>query len=381
LRFALAFLACCLALSHEAARGAEIKATPVPGLLDTAMITLGGEIESSDAEQFRAAVATYPKAIVAFQSPGGSLIAGIEIGTQIRLRNYMTLVPTGVQCASACALAWLGGTKRLMGPGALVGFHAASVDENGQAIETGPGNALLGAYLNKLGLPDRAVVFVTQAHPNEITWLTMADAEREGIDVSLFPMQGEAPNTAPGSGANPTPSPPSQPPPTSSAPLPSIPVRWYEGLDAPGNDFGTWIFSVANAEDCMRLCVQDSACVGVTYNIKRSVCIRKSRIGSLIHARNAATTGLLTDRTPAPDIFAGPAPRVRQYENMDATGNDRGSWIRGVSRADCESICLADNGCAGYTYNRLKATCIPKNVVGRLISSSEPAMTGVVEGR
>ena len=126
---------------------------------------------------------------------------------------------------------------------------------------------------------------------------------------------------------------------------------------------------------------QSSACVGVTYNIKRSVCIRKSRIGSLIHARNAATTGVLTDRTPAPGIFAGPAPRVRQYENMDATGNDRGSWIRGVSRADCESICLADNGCAGYTYNRLKATCIPKNVVRRLMSSSEPAMTGVVEGR
>ncbi len=152
-------------------------------------------------------------------------------------------------------------------------------------------------------------------------------------------------------------------------------------MDAPGNDFGAWIFSVANAEDCMRLCMQDSGCVGVTYNIRRSVCIRKSRITSLIHARDAATTGVLTDRTPAPDIFAGAGPRVRHYENMDAPGNDRGSWIRGVSSADCESICLADNGCAGYTYNRLRATCIPKNVVNRLISSNEPAMTGVVEGR
>ena len=108
------------------------------------MITLSGVMVESDNEQFRAAVATYPKAIVAFQSPGGNLIAGIEIGTQIRLRNYMTLVPSGVQCASACALAWLGGTKRLMGPGARIGFHAASVNENGQAIETGAGNALLG---------------------------------------------------------------------------------------------------------------------------------------------------------------------------------------------------------------------------------------------
>jgi hypothetical protein len=76
-----------------------------------------------------------------------------------------------------------------------------------------------------------------------------------------------------------------------------------------------------------------------------------------------------------------PAPRVRHYENVDASGNDRGSWVRGVSSADCESICIADSGCAGYTYNRLRATCIPKNTVVRLMSSTEAAVTGVVEGR
>jgi hypothetical protein len=141
----------------------------------------------------------FPKAIINFQSPGGSLTAGIDIGTQIRLRNYTTLVPSGTLCASACATAWLGGTKRLMGPGALIGFHAAYVDQNGQAIETGLGNALLGAYLNKLGLPDRAIVFITQAHPNDLTWLTMADAAREGIDVEQFVMPGEGSPSAPAS--------------------------------------------------------------------------------------------------------------------------------------------------------------------------------------
>ena len=61
------------------------------------MITLSGAMVARS-ERSSAAVATYPKAIVVFQSPGGSPIAGIEIGTQIRLRNYMTLVPSGVQC-------------------------------------------------------------------------------------------------------------------------------------------------------------------------------------------------------------------------------------------------------------------------------------------
>jgi hypothetical protein len=235
----------------------------------------------------------------------------------------MTLVPTGVQCASACALAWLGGTKRLMGPGALIGFHAASVSQNGQTIETGVGNALLAAYLNKLGLPDRAIVFITQAHPDDITWLTMADAEREGIDVSLFAERSAV-----------SPAPPS--------PAASLPVNWYEGMDARGNDLGVWLLNVANAEDCMRSCSRDSACVGVTFNIRRSVCIRKSRIAILIRAHDAAITGVLTDRAPAPDTIGGsPALRVRHYENVDAPGNDRGQWIRGLTSAGCESACVA----------------------------------------
>jgi hypothetical protein len=211
-RLVLAFLA-CFALSHAIARAAEIKATPIPALPDTALITVSGVLETSDADQFWAAAAIYPKAIVAFQSNGGSLLAGIEIGRKIRLRNYVTYVPTGV-CASACAFAWLGGAKRMMGTGALVGFHAAYVTENGQATESGAGNALLGAYLNELGLPDRAVYFIAKAPPNGMTWLTMADAAREGIDVELFTMPGEAPNTT----AGPAPSPALPPAPVPAAP-------------------------------------------------------------------------------------------------------------------------------------------------------------------
>ena len=152
-------------------------------------------------------------------------------------------------------------------------------------------------------------------------------------------------------------------------------------MDSAGDDLGPWAFGVANADNCARLCVQDVACVGITYNIRRSVCIRKSRIRSLIHARDAARTGVLTDRTPAPETSAGRTPRVGHYENVDAPGHDRGGWIRGVSSADCESICIADDGCAGYTYNRLRTTCIPKSIVARVVNSSEPATTGIVEGR
>jgi hypothetical protein len=79
----------------------------------------------------------------------------------------------------------------------MIGFHAAYLNQAGHAVETGTGNALLGAYLNKLGLPDRAVVFITQSSSESMTWLSPETAAREGIDVSLFPPPENKPAAAP----------------------------------------------------------------------------------------------------------------------------------------------------------------------------------------
>jgi hypothetical protein len=51
---------------------------------------------------------------------------------------------------------------------------------------TSAGNALVGAYLNKIGLPYSAVVYITSAAPEAIAWLSKSDAERLGIEVSLY---------------------------------------------------------------------------------------------------------------------------------------------------------------------------------------------------
>src|SRR6476646_736175 len=78
-------------------------------------------------------------------------------------------------------LAW--GHHSLHGPKARVGFHAAFNPETGQ--ETGVANALIGSYLSQIGLPDRAVIYITQASPRSMTWLTMSDAQERGIEVFL----------------------------------------------------------------------------------------------------------------------------------------------------------------------------------------------------
>lgn len=153
---------------------------------EEALVTISGGLEIEDIERFRAATSPLAKAIVALASPGGSLRAGIEIGTQIRLKGFTTLVPDGVVCASACGIAWLGGVKRLMGPSAKVGFHAAYIVQDGVETETSVGNALAGAYFNRIGLPDRAIVYLTQAAPRDINFLTFAQAAALGIDVEPF---------------------------------------------------------------------------------------------------------------------------------------------------------------------------------------------------
>src|SRR5947199_4391830 len=167
---------------------ARIEVAPTGSSDNSAMIiTVAGGLELADGAKFASIVCDIRRAIVVLASDGGNLHAGLQIGTIIRLRNFATLVPKGAACASACALAWLGGTTRFMQAGARIGFHAAYTVDQGQPSETGVGNALLGAYLNRIGLSDDAVVYITAAHPDEMTWLTVEAARLKGIDVALLP--------------------------------------------------------------------------------------------------------------------------------------------------------------------------------------------------
>lgn len=185
-------------LAPHAVEAANIEVRQV----DTATLVLvDGDLELGDIEAFRNKVAPLSKATVAFRSDGGSLLAGIRIGMLIRVRNFTTVVPDSAQCASACAVAWLGGAHRFLGVGSKVGFHAAYVQKAGGTAESGPGNAVLGAYLDQIGLPEDAIVYITQAAPNSMKWLSMEEAAQHGIEVALLPPPDAAPMSDPNSTA------------------------------------------------------------------------------------------------------------------------------------------------------------------------------------
>lgn len=156
-------------------------------------IIVKGELVEGDISSFQTALKSAKvKNIntVLFSSPGGNLLAGLRIGEAIRNERLHTSVEANGICASACGLAWLGGVKRFAQENASVGFHASYIVKNGQKRETGSGNALVGAYLSRLGLSDIAIVYVTRSSPNQMSWLTPQEGKQIGIEydgISTIP--------------------------------------------------------------------------------------------------------------------------------------------------------------------------------------------------
>jgi hypothetical protein len=193
-----------LLLLAGGARAAEIHVVPLAhgrGVL----ITVEGEFTLDDGPRFAAIAHLHDRAIVVFNSPGGALLAGLQMGQLIRLKHFSTFVPQKALCASACAIAWLGGAPRMMQPESHIGFHQAFYGAHQVA---GVGNALMGAYMAQLGLGFETIEYFEKAAPQNITWLTSEDADRLGIQLVVVPSEpGRAPASEPGPGTGPAPTP------------------------------------------------------------------------------------------------------------------------------------------------------------------------------
>jgi uncharacterized protein YecT (DUF1311 family) len=146
-------------------------------------VTFSGEITDGDANKFVGIVGNLDKATIILNSPGGVVREALEIGAEIRLRNFATMVTPDGECYSACGLLWLSGVRRYMSASSKVGFHAAYREENGEYRESGVANAEIGSFLTHLGYRIEAIRFFTIKGPNDFSLLTPALARSLGIDV------------------------------------------------------------------------------------------------------------------------------------------------------------------------------------------------------
>lgn len=100
------------------------------------VILLAGTIQRSDVAAVTALLENpAPVREIRFDSRGGSLEAGIEIGETIRARRLATRVTAGSVCASACVYAFLGGMIRAVDDGGRIGIHMASAAFNDAYVE------------------------------------------------------------------------------------------------------------------------------------------------------------------------------------------------------------------------------------------------------
>lgn len=215
-------------IGTSAAQAASFTAATI---MSTPVIVIEGELEPGDERKFIDVALTRSDALVAFNSPGGQLNAGIEIGRAIRLKGFITAVPSGASCASACALAWLGGRKRLLSTGGRLGFHAVYRKGADGTTVSSSGNALVGAYLNQLGLSSSAIEYLTSAPPDGMAWVSPDQARRLDVEVAVLDIDAAPsalPSSAlPSSASRPVKSPASSPPAVVPAVLPPSPgIDW-----------------------------------------------------------------------------------------------------------------------------------------------------------
>ncbi|HKA77109.1 MAG TPA: hypothetical protein VKD19_08390 [Pseudolabrys sp.] len=185
-----------LAMQSIAVKAADINVEKMPrsknegeyrNYPDVYRIQITGELKKNDNQKFSDAVSKLLPlfGIVILDSPGGELSSALAIGKEIKLRGYSTVVKARDTCASACALVWLAGDTRYMEPSSKIGFHAASVMKGNAAVESGFANALVGAYLDRLGLTTEAIEYITRPSPSDVQWLSIRHAMLLGINVTI----------------------------------------------------------------------------------------------------------------------------------------------------------------------------------------------------
>ena len=100
------------------------------------------------------------------ESPGGGLFDGLELGKEVRTQGFRTV--TRYDCASACALIFLGGTERLLvGSRARIGLHQPATRRDGERR--------CGATLDSSGVRDirKYLRWVIPAEADQVMELLM----------------------------------------------------------------------------------------------------------------------------------------------------------------------------------------------------------------
>lgn len=147
---------------------------------------------------------------VVFDSPGGSLGAGMQIGRIIRRHQLSTMMMTGydghtigsqrrevnvgdASCASACSLAFLGGINRISANfNGRIGVHqfaAAGDRQIGDGV-TQITMTILARYVDDMGVDRTFIDIASLTPPSSIFWLSSEQQQRLRVDNNFLESPG-----------------------------------------------------------------------------------------------------------------------------------------------------------------------------------------------
>lgn len=162
-----------------------------------------GDVEDTDGERLRAFAQSkgIDWARVHFNSPGGSVFGGLELGESIRALKFDTAVGTAPEvsgrqekaiCASAAAYAFAGGINRFFrGEEGHLGVHRFYGDQSLSADDSQIISGMIVAYLRRMGIDPTLFSVACEADANGMVWLSDIEAQRLG-----FANNGTHPTTA-----------------------------------------------------------------------------------------------------------------------------------------------------------------------------------------
>jgi hypothetical protein len=153
-----------------------------------------GSIVSGDLERLHAFLDRQPQrrfTAIYLSSPGGSLYEGMRLGRYFKANRIKTVVEGGRECASACALAFLGGHDenglpwRSSSDNSSLGFHAFAA--RGQGLqdmnETQRVVADVLAYGRDVGAPLDVLVVTFATPSHSMYWLSHQEVCSLGIKL------------------------------------------------------------------------------------------------------------------------------------------------------------------------------------------------------
>lgn len=203
-----ALLALLVVLFCSAAR-ADLVYHPDQTTDGASFLLVQGDFSSDDdLSVFSSNVRQHAPSFVVFDSNGGNVMKAMALGRHIRALGLNAIQIRGLECASACALAFLGGVERLAEAGSI-GVHKASfrpgafINADDAVSQVQELTALTIRYMIEMGADPALLELSLQYEPDDIRYLSRSEMERYRIvtsakdDSELVAQAPSAPTPAP----------------------------------------------------------------------------------------------------------------------------------------------------------------------------------------